>query len=99
MRNIHNKVLVALQNDERARCDDTYLYYLICKQIIDSECMRESFEWVLINHNLIGLPSFESVRRARQKIQATYSELKDEFTAEKRGQKEQEYLAYARADI
>lgn len=56
-----------------------------------------SFEYVMLNHNEMGLPSFTSVRRARQKIQAECEELKaPKRVCKARAKKEVEYREYAR---
>lgn len=98
MTTIHNMVLETLKESERARGDDFYLWYLICSAMCE-EAMWQQFQYVLVHHNEFGVPSFESVRRARQKIQATYPELKNDYVAERRHAKEQVYLDYARSDI
>lgn len=35
-----------------------------------------SFAFMMLNHNEYGLPPFESITRARRKLQATYKELR-----------------------
>lgn len=54
----------------------------------------------LINHHWADFPIFETVRRARQKIQQHYPELAASYTVEKfRAENELEYRAFAVGDI
>ena len=57
---------------------------------------RKPFEEVL---GMTDLPSFESIRRARQKLQAEYADLRADKTVEdKRIEKQVEYLEFARGE-
>ena len=58
-----------LEENERARNSDNELYVEICYRVNPS-IMRSSFEEVISNLDLYGLPTFETVRRTRQKVQA-----------------------------
>ncbi len=57
-----------------ARSDDDLLYSLVCEKICPA-VNGLAFGTVIMGRKEMGLPAFESVRRARQKIQATYPEL------------------------
>lgn len=76
--NVTDLVKAILEKSQQARNSDSFLYLAVLKQIgvesdIDIESVRV-FDFLL---NLQGkaFPCFESVRRARQKIQREYPEL------------------------
>ena len=88
-------VLKILKEDENSRKDDLYLY----EETLDSIIPGIS-EWVKKIHNLMRakrLPTWETMRRTRQKVQAYYPELKDKRTAKCRADKEKEYREFARS--
>lgn len=64
-----------LEENERARNSDNELYVEICYRVNPS-VMRLSFESVISNLDLYGLPPFETVRRSRQRIQAECPDLR-----------------------
>lgn len=71
-------VKAILQQDERARNSDSFLYFRVLgvlgqKYGIDIENM--SITTFLLNMKEFGFPPFESVRRARQKLQAEHPDL------------------------
>lgn len=84
-----------LKDYPMARQDDRFLitavyikYYRVPK--------GESFVAVMKDHTL---PPFESIRRARQKIQETNMELRGDAESEKiRMMLQEEYIAYARGE-
>lgn len=81
------------------RNDDDLLYRNVCKEIYPA-VMTQFFGAVLRNRRIYGLPSFETVRRTRQKVQATYPELKGtKRVREGRKAKETEYREYARGSV
>ena len=59
--------------------------------LIDPELMKMSFKEVL---KMKGLPSFESITRARRKIQEKYPILNDEKARKARQKEEKEYREY-----
>ena len=73
-----------LENCPDARNSDDLLYVNVCKQISPMVC-NQPFQTVLLMRNEFGLPPFESVRRARQKLQAAYPDLcgSDEVEAQR----------------
>lgn len=92
-----------LEQREKARNDDDYLYLLVCNyihfQTLDVKIMLP-FDYVMRNRKSLKFPGFETVRRARQKIQASYPELSAcEKVQEGRLEKEAEYREYAREVI
>lgn len=67
-----------LENSKRARNSDTYLYLQVLYKVglikgIDVNAM--SVTDFLLKRNELGFPCFETVRRARQKIQSEHPEL------------------------
>lgn len=83
-----------LEAHEEARKDDFVLFALVCDEM-GVPCNFD-FRTMLREHKLFGLPSWESVSRARRKIQAEYRELTDEKTVEKRAEEEAKYIEFAR---
>lgn len=89
---IHKIVLEKLICSPRARKDDAYLFAEVCDDVCPG-VWREPFWKVMTNCPV----NYETVRRARQKIQAENPELRDTETAEKRAEKIPEYVGYARS--
>lgn len=93
-------VKTILQTYPDTRNSDNLLYYHVLKVVgdknkVDIETM--SIPTFLLKMKDYGLPPFESVRRARQKIQASYPELSAKSDVEAYRQlNEQEYRDYAR---
>lgn len=92
-----------LMHNSKARNDDNFLYYLVCKEVgsrndIDIESM--SMPRFFLNLRFFGFPAFETVRRSRQKLQATYPELAGHQRVEsKRTQYEGAFRDYARGHV
>lgn len=63
-----------LTHDSFARNSDDYLIYLVCKRINPS-CVSMPFVEVMANRKSLGLPVFESIRRAGQKVREKHPEL------------------------
>lgn len=88
-----------LEHNKKSRDDDNFLYYLVLKHCgekngIDIESM--SMPRFLLNMRKYGFPPFESVRRARQKIQHDHPEFAGSKTVEgKRRMEEDVYRSYA----
>lgn len=99
LKNVTELVKIILTADERARNNDSFLYlrvleYYACN--IGLDLKRTTVEWFFANRDGWGFPPPESVRRARQKVQAQYPELAaTERVRKKRMEKEQEFRAYA----
>lgn len=51
------------------RDDDFHLYLDVIKEYTDAPVWAMSFEEAMINHVRYGFPSYESVTRARRKVQ------------------------------
>lgn len=91
---IKSVVSRVLERHEEARKDDFVLFALVCDEM-GVPCNFD-FRTMLHEHKLFGLPSWESVSRARRKIQAEHRALTDEKTVEKRKEEEARYMEFAR---
>ena len=85
-------VYKALVDNPSTRTDDFLLVLEVYKNYIADGM---SLSQALINHDILGLPSFASVIRIRRKLQTKYPELVNETTAEMRTAAEKDYKAYA----
>lgn len=93
---IESMVKTELEKNERSRKDDMFLYYRICVQKSDKDVAHLAFGNVMRNYKEFGLPTFETVRRTRQKVQERFPYLKDNETVIKRAEAESDYLDYVR---
>lgn len=87
MKNIKNTsdlVKKILEEEPKARNSFSHLYYMICLKK-NPKVLGMTFAQVIMNMKDLKLPPFESVRRARQKLQSAYPELaaSDEVEAQK----------------
>lgn len=96
LKNLEKVVKEILENDELARKDDCYLILEVIRRIFPFE-VGKTFADVMFNAKSKGI-SFESITRARRKIQGKYPELKDEEIAEIRNIEQEEYREYAKED-
>lgn len=91
-----------LKTDEQTRNSDSLLYLRVLERVSkDADGGAVPFSmtvaYFLTHMKDHGFPPFESVRRARQKLQAEYPDLKAcEKVAEMRKENEKEYKAFAR---
>ena len=89
-------VKAILENDNKARNSDDYLYSVVCKKLVP-ECANAPFCHVISNRMKWNLPSYDSVGRTRRKLQEKHPELSAfESTKRNRTILEEEYIAYAR---
>lgn len=63
-----------LERKPETRNSDDELYFEVCKKI-NPDAIAKPFYMVVLHRKEHSLPPFESVRRARQKLQASYPEL------------------------
>ena len=63
-----------LETEPATRNSDDLLYFKICEHL-NKGCLHLPFQTVILNRSHFSLPPFESVRRARQKLQAAFPEL------------------------
>lgn len=89
-----------LQRCPEARNSDNVLYVKVCEEIgrnngIDINKM--SMPYFLLNLKTFHMPQFETCRRARQKLQATYPELAADSNVEAQKMlNEEDFRNYAR---
>lgn len=78
MRHITKFVREALACNPATRNSDSYLYYVICNAKLKAngyDISKVTLADALLNREELGLPIYESVRRARQKVQASNPDL------------------------
>ena len=94
-------VQAILEEDERARNSDSYLYFKVINTIANKrniDISKMSVQQFLLNLGISPFPPFESVRRTRQKIQEKYPHLAPcKKVEELRAEKEEEFVEYARS--
>lgn len=90
---LEDLVFEVLNKNIKARDDDFELvletYGTLCPQLLEM-----NFKSILKEHKEYGLPSFESITRARRKVQAQHKELSSQKTLKKRQELEKEYRSY-----
>ena len=94
LRNLEKTVEDILRKDKLARTDDCYLILEVVRKLYPFE-VGKTFADVMFNAKYKGI-SFESITRARRKVQKKYPELKDEEVAEIRDIEQEEYREYSR---
>ena len=90
---LENVVYKVLLNNKKARKDD----FILILEVIREYCpvlLEYKFEIVFLEHKELGLPSFESITRARRNLQKLYPFLLDNETKKKREELEKEYKNY-----
>lgn len=94
MDNYYNAVRAILLENPRTRDDDMYLYsvFLAKFNLIRPE---ETFYEVMISAKSRGLPSYESITRARRKVQEMEEYLRGEKRSARKEQ-EQKYREFYR---
>ncbi len=103
LKNTTALVKAILEQDKQCRNSDSFLYLKVLSVIgkrkgIDIETM--SVPYFLMNLQGTAFPPFESVRRARQKIQATYPELAAcDRVEDFRIENETAFREYARGEV
>lgn len=99
LKTITKLVKAILEQDDIARNSDSWLYLKVIEYVAaekDIDLYKITVPWFLANMSMFGFPPFESVRRARQKIQATFPDLaSDKRVAAMRAENEVDYRAYA----
>ena len=99
LKTITKLVKAILEEDDIARNSDSWLYLKVIEYVAaekNIDLYKITVPWFLANMSMFGFPPFESVRRTRQKIQATFPLLaSDEKVAAYRAENEAEYKSYA----
>lgn len=92
-----------LEQHEECRSSDSFLYLKVLRVIAKEKHISLEFMTILdflANYHGKAFPPFESVRRARQKLQATYSDLAAcQKVQEARMENEAEYHNYALSEV
>ena len=88
---IQEQVAYLLKNYPKTRDNDKKLIGGVYQMFYGVDTYNESFAEVIENTDL---PSFESIRRCRQKLQATFPELRGKHDKE-RLERQAEYVSYA----
>lgn len=103
LRTTTNIVKYILETDEKARNNDGHLYYKVldvCGQRDDVSYVHMTIRDLLPHIKALGVPNFETVRRARQKIQHENPDLSAcKKVAEYRSENEQKFRVYARGEF
>lgn len=94
--NVEKIVKQALEINKSAREND-HLLYVEVVYIIDPALVNVNFKMNFMNARTLGLPPFESVSRARRKLQEKYPELRaTKLTQNARAEKQIEFEDYAK---
>lgn len=96
LKNLEKVVKEILEKDELARTDDCYLILEVIRILYPDE-VGKTFTQVMFGAKNKGI-SFESITRARRKVQSKYPELKDEKTSEIRNGEQKEYIEFSRGE-
>lgn len=100
---ISQLVKIILDQDEKARNSDSYLYLRVIGILASRKKInihKISVAAFLTNMSAWGFPPFESVRRSRQKIQAECPELLgNKKVTEARAEKETVYRKFAKGGV
>ena len=97
-------VKLILEQDEKARNSDNYLYLRVLESIAASRkwnisLLSMSVSYFLLNMSEMGAPGFETVRRSRQKIQRQFPELAgSDAVGKMRTDREKAFREFARGD-
>lgn len=85
-----------LVKSREARNDNFILVNMVYDELNPSTGSK-TFDYVMKNHKWLSLPSFESITRARRKLQAEYPQLKgDKQTLAARKKEEYDFIDYSR---
>ena len=103
LKNTTALVQALLEDDKRCRNSDSFLYLKVLSVVAQRKGINldsVSIPLFLLQHHGTNFPIFESVRRARQKIQAAHPELAACETVEGfRAENEALFRAYAVGDV
>lgn len=96
LRRIQEIVELCLRENEATRQSDKYLYYCVTKKL-DERLLDMTMRVFLLEGKALGFPEFDSVSRARRKVQAKYPELQSVARIEKmRASREKQFRKYAK---
>ena len=97
---LKNIVKDTMTNIAKTRSDDYMLTYFVIKKYLDDKNIKiEYFYQIMMFHKTYGLPSIESITRARRLLQRKYPELRADREVEKiRAKEEERYRELARSE-
>lgn len=103
LKSIKNHVKKILEYDPQARNSDDHLYLKLIEEALTADgeiappaCVM-SIDFFFRNRKKLNIPSYETVRRARQKVQEQFSELRAcEAVDSERIVLEEEFRGFAR---
>ena len=95
LKRISQIILTILKEDELARKDDMHLFLRVHETLMPNICNYNT-KVVLDLIRKKKLPSWESMSRARRKIQEKHPELRDEKISRFRYEEEEKYREFAR---
>ena len=103
LKNTKALVKTILEEDQRARNSDSYLYLKVIEHISEQrgyDLWELKVPYFLKYMTVYGFPAFETVRRTRQKLQAEYPELSaNRKVAEQRAENEEAFREFAREGV
>lgn len=103
IQDVEKRVRAILIKDRQARNSDSFLYFKVLQKMgeekgIDVDSLPVTT--FLLEMSALGFPPFESVRRARQKLQRANPDLRAcEAVEEARSENEFAYREYARSVV
>lgn len=99
MKELTEKVREILEEFPEARDDDMLLYLRVCQRNNQFACTLP-LETVLANHEQLGLYNYDSVNRARRKLQEAYPILRGSKRAtDARFKRWKEMREYAQSEV
>ena len=103
LKNTKALVKAILEEDERARNSDSFLYLQVLIRLGEGKGLDRVLHYVsifLLHMAEWGFPPFESVRRSRQKLQAEFPELSaNKKVAAHRAENEEAFRQFAREGV
>lgn len=66
---VKERVIAILEEEPATRNSDDKLYVRVCQQILGEKNVSRPFFWIMANRDALGLPPYESVSRARRRVQ------------------------------
>lgn len=96
LQSVEKVVLQVLEEVPLAREDDYVLMYYVCLRLNKIDLLDTTFFDALLHHKQYDMPNWESVTRARRKVQEKRPDLVSPQKAKKRHEEEKVYREYAR---
>ena len=103
LKNTTALVKAILEEDERARNSDSFLYLQVLIRLGEGKGLDRVLHYVsifLLHMKEYGYPPFETVRRSRQKLQRKFPELRaNKEVTDQREDNEKVFREYAREEV